>query len=109
MGKFEKYLGRRFLGETGWLYFCRICGDYKDESEFYKRRDTPFQMDSRCKLHYQKNHKDDDKENHHLKLNPLREQDFIDAQKLLERLGYKFGPNEDTVHTQFIKKYNIKK
>jgi hypothetical protein len=109
MGEFDKYLSRRYLGEQGWLYFCRICGDYKPEGEFYTRKDTPFSIDTRCKIHYRKASKEDDGENTHLNLNPLREQDFVETQKFLERLGYKFGPNEESVHIQFIKKHNIKK
>jgi hypothetical protein len=109
MGEFEKFLSRRYLSEGGWMYFCRICGDYKPQTQFYKKKDTPFQIESRCKLHFQKAHKEDDTENTHLNLNPLSEKDFIETQKLLERLGYKFGPNQESVHIQFIKKYKIQK
>jgi hypothetical protein len=42
-----------------------------------------------------------------LKLAPLRKDDFLGAQKLLEGLGYKFGVNELTVYQQFLSKHNI--
>lgn len=107
MGEFDEYLNRRMLTESGWVYFCRICGEYKPEGEFYHRRDTSFGKDSRCKLHYTKRDKNDDNEDNHLKFSPLTKSDFVGAQKLLESLGYKFGKNEISVHQQFCKKHNI--
>ena len=95
------------MTEDGWVYFCRICGDYKPESEFYKRKKHPFKTDSRCKLHYSKKDKDDDGDMNYIKFLPLKEDDFIQTQIVLELLGYKIGKDEDPVHIQFNKKHNL--
>lgn len=107
MGEFDEYLNRRMLTDGGWIYFCRICGEYKPQTEFYKRKDTKFGFDTRCKLHFTKRDKDDDGNDSHLKLAPLKKSDFIGAQRLLESLGYRFGKNELSVYQQFILKHNI--
>jgi hypothetical protein len=107
MGEFDEYLNRRMLTEQGWVYFCRICGEYKPQQEFYNRKDTKFGIETRCKIHFTKKGKDDEGGDNHLKLAPLRKDDFLGAQKLLEGLGYKFGVNELTVYQQFLSKHNI--
>ena len=105
--EFEKYLSRRMWTEEGVVYFCRICGSYLPESNFYKKNDTPFKIDSRCKLHYSKKEKDDDGSMDYLKFNSLTEKDFMNTQMLLERMGYTFGVDKPTVHEQFMKKYKL--
>lgn len=107
MGEFDEYLNRRMLTDEGWVYFCRICGEYKPEKEFYNRKDTKFGIETRCKIHFTKKDEGDDGKDNHLKLAPLTKEDFRGAQKLLEGLGYKFGKNEPTVHQQFLIKHNI--
>lgn len=104
--QFEQYLSRRILGDNGFMYFCRICGEYKPESNFYKCKDSIWNLDTKCKIHYTRKEEDDD-DNSHLKLNPLKEQDFIDTQILLERMGYDFGCGL-SVHQQFLIKHKIK-
>lgn len=106
MGKkeFEQYLSRRIMGEEGWLYFCRGCGQYHPETDFYHSKKSKWGIDTRCKIHYKKSKEPVDKDMEYLNLDPLTEQDFIDTQKLLERIGYKFGPGEPTVHEQFMAK-----
>lgn len=103
--EFEKYLHRRMLTDDGWVYFCRICGEYKPESEFYKKTDGVFGMDYKCKEHYTRKEEDDDGEMDYFKLNPLRESDFEGTQRLLQAMGYKFGQGEKPVHEQLAEKY----
>lgn len=108
MGKqFEKYLSRRILTDSGWEFFCRICGQFKPETDFYKSNKTKWGIDVKCKLHYGKKDPDDDGEMDYLKLNPIKESDFVETQKLLEKLGYRFDTNE-SVHEQFMRKHNLK-
>ena len=104
---FQQYLSRRILLDNGsWGFFCRICGEYKPEVEFYKSKEGKWGLDSRCKMHYKRKEEDDDPEMDYLKLNPITEDDFIGTQKILERLGYEFG-NGESVHNQFMKKHNL--
>jgi hypothetical protein len=42
----------------------------------------------------------------YFKLNSLTENDFVQTQIILEKMGYKFGI-EESVHEQFLKKYKI--
>ena len=60
--QFEQYLSRRMMGETGWVYFCRQCGLYLPEGNFYKSKDSKWGLDSRCKIHHSRKDEDDDKE-----------------------------------------------
>lgn len=101
-------LKRRMLMEDGWNYFCRICGEYKPESNFYKSKTGLFKIDTRCKIHYEKKNKEETNEMDYLRLDPLTDNDFEGAQRLLERLGYKFGVGIPPVHIQFEIKHNIK-
>lgn len=106
--QFQQYLSRRILLDNGsWGFFCRVCGEFKPEETFYKSKEGKWGLDSRCKLHYKKGEHDDDKDMEYLKLNPITEDDFIQTQMLLERLGYKFGEAEN-VHQQFLNKHNLK-
>jgi len=105
--EFESYLSRRMWTEDGVVYFCRICGDYLPEDQFYKRNDTPFKIDSRCKIHYSKKDPDDDGSMDYIKFDALTEDDFIDTQITLEKMGYKIGKEHPTVHEQFMIKYNL--
>jgi len=109
MGKelFQQQLSRRIMGDDGyWLLFCRSCGKYKPETEFYRKKDRPFGRDSRCKIHFNKKDVDDDPSLNHLKLNPLSEDDFKGAQRVLEILGYRFD-TEESIHLQFKKKHGL--
>lgn len=107
MAEFEKYLNRRMWSDEGVLYFCRICGQYKLESEFYTRSDTAFGKDYKCKMHYTRKDEEHDPEMDYLKLNPLKEKDFEDAQRILQQLGYEFGSGTQSVHKQFLKRHNL--
>jgi len=114
--EFEKYLSRRMMGDSGWMFFCVQCGMYKDESEFNKNEKTNWGLASSCKVHkrgYRNRKKglstgyieeEEDNEMDYLKLTPLTEDDFIETQKTLERMGYTFGQGK-TVHEQFMEKY----
>ena len=105
----NNYLKRRMLTDDGWVYFCRMCGKYIPQSQFYKSSKTPFGIDTKCKLHY--SHKKDekvDKDMDYLKLNPISDEDFIGTQRLLENLGYSFGPNELPIYEQFNIKHGLK-
>jgi hypothetical protein len=105
--QFEQYLSRRILGNDGsWLFFCRVCGMYLPENQFYKSKEGKWGLDSRCKIHYTRKDDDDDPDMDYLKLNPISETDFIETQKLLERLGYQFGQGE-SVHEQFLKRHKL--
>lgn len=102
--QFQQYLSRRVMSPDGWTFFCRICGNYLPETEFYKSKQSDWGIDTKCKLHYTKKDKDDDGEMDYLKLGPLKEKDFIDAQKLLTSMGYEFGTDK-TIHQQFTEKW----
>lgn len=97
----EKYLSRRIITEEGMSYFCRICGTYKPEKDFYKRKGSKWGVDYKCKIHSTKKEPDDDGSMNHLKLDPLTEQDFIESGKLLQRMGYDITKN---IHEQFLKR-----
>jgi hypothetical protein len=104
---FQQQLSRRIMGEDGlWLVFCRTCGKYKPETEFYKKKKNAWGVDSRCKIHFNRKEKDEDKSNDHLKLNPLTEDDFRQTQMLLQKLGYRFDTDE-SIHIQFLKKHKL--
>lgn len=103
----ENHLKRRILTEEGWKYFCRICGKWLPAENFYKSNKYRFGLNTKCKLHYNKKNEVVDKEMEYLKLNPLRDEDFVGTQELLEKLGYKFGPGELPVHEQFNIKHNF--
>jgi len=104
--QFEQYLSRRIMTENGWAFFCRICGEYKPETNFYNSNKTKWGIDNKCKEHYTKK-EDDDKEMDYIKFNPLKETDFIESQKLLERMGYKFGPHQPSISEQFNKRHGL--
>ena len=105
--KLELYLSRRMILPDGnWGHFCKLCGKYVDESLFYKKKGGKWGLDSKCKLHYQRNNEDDDPEMKYLKLDPLREDDFKNTQELLTSFGYSFD-NGITIHEQFCKKHNL--
>jgi hypothetical protein len=113
MGKeqINSNLRRRMLGDDGFFYyFCRNCGTYLPEINFYKSKTGPFKISTQCKLHYSKKDKNesDDIEMEYLKLDPLQDEDFQGVQRLLETLGYKFGVDTPPVWIQFNTKHNIK-
>ena len=103
--QFEQYLSRRMMGETGWVYFCRQCGEYLPEGQFYKSKESKWGLDSRCKIHHSRKDIDDDGEMSYLKLNPISETDFIETQQFLQRIGYTFSG--ESVNEQFLKKYKL--
>lgn len=105
---FEDQLSRRYLGEEGWMLFCRSCGRHRPETEFYAKKGRPFGKDSRCKLHHSRKDEDDDGTLDYLKLNPLSEGDFKETRDVLIRLGYDFN-SEDPIHVQFEKKHGLYK
>jgi hypothetical protein len=109
MGKeqIEFNLKRRMLTETGWVYFCRICGNYLNEDQFYKSKSSPFKIDTKCRLHYTKKNVDDDSSMNYLKLDPLSDEDFKGAQRLLETLGYEFGMDTPPIWKQFNIRHNL--
>ncbi len=47
--KFEELLSRRIMGEQGWEFFCRLCGKYQPEQQFYKKKGGKWGLDSKCK------------------------------------------------------------
>lgn len=102
----EQFLNKRIWHkELGLCYFCPVCGKYKPEREFYNRKQGKWGKESRCKIHFTKNNKEEKTENDHIKFNKLTEQDFIGARKLLQRMGYDTSKD---VHEQFKKKWKIK-
>ena len=107
MAEFERYLKRRMLTEEGWVYFCRICGTYKPEDEFYTSKTGPFRIDTKCKEHYTRKEDDDNGEMDYIKLDPLKEEHFYETQIVLKNLGYEIGPDSLPVHIQFNKKHNL--
>ena len=105
---FKDQLSRRYLGEDGWMLFCRSCGRHRLETEFYNKKGRPFGKDSRCKLHFNVKDDDDDGTMDYMKLNPLTEDDFKNTRELLITLGYDFE-SEDPIHVQFEKKHGLHK
>jgi len=101
---FKQYLSRRMMSKDGWVYFCRQCGTYLPEKDFYKRKDTPWGLDVSCKNHGQKIKTEYDPEMEYLKLNPLTEQDFYETQEVLKMMGFCFDCGK-TVHEQFMEKH----
>jgi hypothetical protein len=110
--QFERLLSRRIMGEQGeWLVFCRVCGHFKPVTEFYKRTDSKWGVDSRCKEHYKsykkKTDEPEDPEMSYLKLDNIKESDFQNVQEFLTQLGFSFQ-TEKTIHEQFMDKYKLK-
>lgn len=99
---------RRFISVDGsWHLFCRLCGEYKPEEEFYNSKTGRFGKTYKCKLHYSKSDEPIDSEFNYLNLSPLTDKDFQDTENLLKRLGYKVGPNELPIWRQFEIKHNL--
>lgn len=106
--KVDSYLKRRIWKADGVYYFCRACGDYLLESNFYPDKQKNFGVSYTCKLHTKRNKKtDEDKEYDYLKMSRITDSDFDETQKLLENLGYRFGNTELPVYEQFKKKHNL--
>lgn len=107
MSEFNNLINRRIWDKVnGVSYFCPVCGQYKPEKEFYKRKNTKFGVEPRCRIHYSKKDKDEkDNENAHLKFGRVTEKDFVGARELLQKLGYDTTKN---VHEQFKKKFKLK-
>lgn len=102
----EQFLNKRIWHkELGLCYFCPVCGKYKPEKEFYKRKKGKWGVESTCKIHFSKRDKDDKGENDHIKFNKVTEQDFIGARILLQKMGY---DTTKDVHQQFLKKFKLK-
>lgn len=101
-------LHRRFIGpDGGWFLFCRLCGEYKPETEFYNSKSGKFGKTYKCKIHYQKSNEPVDADYNYLNLNKITDNDFIETENLLKRLGYKVGPNELPIWRQFEIKHNL--
>ena len=107
--KMQSYLNRRIWREDGTYYFCRLCGDYKHENEFYNSKQTHFGKTYKCKEHYKKDEVPQDRSMDYLNLNTITDEDFKGAQLLLSNLGYTFGPESKPVWEQFNLKHNLKK
>ena len=105
--KIQRLQKRRIMSNSGWLYFCNQCGDYKTEQEFYKSKSTPFGVTYKCRLHF-KYEEPADPKFEYLKLNPITDEDLDQTKTVLENLGYTFGPNEEPVWKQFNRKHNLK-
>lgn len=107
--KFELYLSRRIMLSNGtWGHFCRICGKYVPEDQFYKKKGGKWGLDAKCKIHYTRtNEDDDDAEMSYLKLDPIKESDFKNVQELLISLGYNFDTGV-SIHEQFKNKHQLK-
>ena len=101
----DKYQSRRVLTARGWEFFCRICGDYQPESQFYKKKDSKWGLAHSCKIHSTRKG-DEDKDMEHIKFDPLKESDFVGAKKLLEALGYDTN-SEKSVHQQFMERRGL--
>ena len=104
--KFELYLSRRIMGPNGWMFFCRLCGKYVDEEQFYHKKGGKWGLDAKCKIHYTRTTEEDDPEMSYLKLDPIKESDFKNVQELLVCLGYTFT-GQTTIHEQFKNKHNL--
>jgi len=97
-------LSRRVMSESGvWYHFCNVCGEYKPESEFYKKSKNPFRLDTKCKIHHKKK-QPIDPEMSYLNLHAVQKSDFVQAQVLLESIGYYYCDGCPSVHEQFMKK-----
>jgi len=96
------------IGSDGlWYLFCRMCGDYKPEYEFYNSKDTPFGKTYKCKLHYQKDQPKSDPDTEYLKLSTITDDDLAQTELFLKTLGYTIGPNELPIWRQFEIKHKI--
>lgn len=105
--RIQRLQKRRIMSENGWLYFCSQCGDYKLEGEFYNSKSTPFGVTYKCKLHFKYDEPADPKFDY-LKLNPITDDDLDEAEKVLNHLGYKTGPEQLPIWRQFEIKHNLK-
>jgi len=102
----KDFINRRIWDkDEGLSYFCTICGKYKPEKEFYNRKNSKFGKENRCKIHFTKRDRLEDREGQHLKFNRLTEQDFVEARNLLQKLGY---DTTKDVHKQFKERHNLK-
>ena len=102
----KELLNRRIWDkEQGVSYFCTICGQYRPEKDFYKDKKNTWGKQTKCKRHYTKRDKDEDKDNSHLKFTRLNESDFVGARLLLQKLGY---DTTKDVSEQFNKKHKLK-
>ena len=103
----QNEITRRYLGEDGmWYLFCRSCGKHIVETNFYNKKNSPFGKDSRCKLHFNKREPSEDSSMSHLKLNPLKEEDFRQTKEFLIKLGYSFDTGVP-IHVQFEIRHNL--
>lgn len=104
----KEFINRRIWDkDKGLSYFCSTCGMYKPEKEFYNRKRSVWGKEPRCKIHFTKRDKDEDPSDVHLKLQRVRESDFVGARLLLQKLGYK-TTGDESVHEQFKKRHNLK-
>jgi len=103
---FDKYLSRRMMGDTGWMYFCRQCGMYRPEEEFKKVKNTYWGLSPSCRLHNKTSSGKLEKDTEYLVFRNISEQNFIETQKVMEALGFNYGQGK-TVHQQFCEKHNL--
>jgi hypothetical protein len=107
MGNRVSFTSRRLWLEDGVYYFCTLCGDYKNEGEFYKSKNTPFGITYKCKEHYKKTNEPHDPSMDYLKLSPITETDMEQTKQLLKVLGYKVEPGSLPIWVQFNNKHNL--
>lgn len=107
MSNVNEFLSRRMMTEEGWVYFCRQCMVYKPQSEFYRRTDSKFGIEERCKLHRKTKTDKSDPSTSYLKLNGVKDSDFVETENLLISLGYKICPDCPPVWEQFNKRHNL--
>ncbi len=93
--------------ELGLCYFCSVCGSYKPEKDFYKNAKTKWGVQSICKIHSTRKEKDNTEDDNHLKFTRITEEDFLNARKLLNSIGY-ITSGTTSVYEQFMNKYNLK-
>jgi hypothetical protein len=107
--RIDRFLKRRIMSAEGhWLLFCRLCGEYKNENEFYNSKGTPFGKTYKCKDHYIKSSEPIDSEFDYLKMNAITDKDFEQTEIVLNNLGYKTGANELPIWRQFEIKHKLK-
>ena len=113
--KLKKNLGLRFINDDGvMMYFCKMCGIWKDEKSFYTNKKGVFGKNEVCRSHYLKNNrlsqedKQAERENKHLRYEKLCDEDFENTRIFLESIGYQYH-TEKSIHQQFMEKWIYKK
>ena len=113
--KLKKNIGLRYLNEEGiMMYFCKMCGTWKPESSFYRKKNGVYGKNEVCRSHYLKNNRltkeerEAEQDNKHLHYSKLTDEDFENTQEFLRLIGYDTA-SEKSVHIQFMEKWIYKK